>query len=160
MRARTGHITAGLLWTLGLLLIGSVTLAPRDAEARVDRFVRVRVSVANLRTGPSHQAALVRQAYQNEPLRVLGARGDWLQVRDAADAAAWINSELTDGRATAVIVRELVNVREHPGTGFPIVFTAERGVNLLVLKRSGRWLRVRHDVGEGWLHDSLVWGPP
>jgi SH3-like domain-containing protein len=160
MRARTGHITAGLLWTLGLLLIGSVCLAPRDADARVERFVRVKVSVANLRIGPSQRAELVRQAYQNEPLRVVGARGDWLQVRDVADAAAWINSELTDGRSAVVVVRELVNVREQPGTGFPIVFTAERGVNLLVLKRSGRWLRVRHDVGEGWLHDSLVWGPP
>jgi hypothetical protein len=35
---------------------------------------------------------------------------------------------------------------------------AERGVNLLVLDRAGRWLHVRHDVGDGWLHDSLAWG--
>jgi SH3-like domain-containing protein len=160
MRARTGHITAALLWTLGLFLIGSVCLAPRDADARVERFVRVKVNVANLRTGPSRRAELIRQAYQNEPLRVVGARGEWLEVRDVGDAAAWINSELTDRRSAVVVVRDFVNVREQPGTGFPVVFTAERGVNLLVLERSGRWLRVRHDIGEGWLHDSLVWGPP
>ena len=99
--------------------------------------------MANLRTGPSRRAELVRQAYENEPLRVVGARGDWLRVRDAADGAAWINSDLIDGRPTVVVVRDVVNVREQPGTGFPIVFTAERGVNLLVLERSGRWLRVR-----------------
>jgi hypothetical protein len=40
------------------------------------------------------------------------------------------------------------------------VFTAERGVNLLVLDRTGQWLSFRHEVGEGWLHDSLVWGAP
>jgi SH3-like domain-containing protein len=51
-------------------------------------------------------------------------------------------------------------VRREPGTGSPVAFTAERGVSLLVRGRSGRWLRVRHDVGEGWVHDSLVWGPP
>jgi SH3-like domain-containing protein len=59
-----------------------------------------------------------------------------------------------------VVVRDLVNVREQPGTEHPVVFTAERGVNLLVLARSDRWLHVRHEVGEGWIHDSLVWGPP
>jgi SH3-like domain-containing protein len=160
MRARTLHSTAVLFWTLGLLLAGSLSLAPRDAEARVERFVRVKVHVANLRTGPSRRAELVRQAYENEPLRVVGARGDWLRVRDAADGAAWINSDLIDGRPAVVVVRDVVNVREQNGTGFPIVFTAERGVNLLVLERSGRWLRVRHEVGEGWLHDSLVWGAP
>jgi SH3-like domain-containing protein len=160
MRVRTVHVTAGLAWILGLLLIGSVGLAPRDADARVERFVRVKVNVANLRVGPSRRAELVRQAYQNEPLRVVGARGDWLEVRDAGDAAAWIDARLTDGRAAAVVIRDLVNVRQQPGTGHPIVFTAERGVGLLVLERSGRWLRVRHDVGEGWIHDSLVWGPP
>jgi hypothetical protein len=51
MRARTLHSTAVLFWTLGLLLAGSLSLAPRDAEARVERFVRVKVHVANLRTG-------------------------------------------------------------------------------------------------------------
>ncbi len=65
-----------------------------------------------------------------------------------------------DGRPAVVVVRDVVNVRERPGTEHPIAFTAERGVNLLVLERAGRWLHVQHDVGEGWLHDSLVWGSP
>jgi SH3-like domain-containing protein len=155
------HVTHGLLWTLGLLLLlGNVCLLPREAHARAERFVRVRVDVANLRARPSRQAELVRQAYENEPLRVVGGQGEWLEVRDASDGSAWINAGLIDGRSAVVVVRDVVNVREAPGTGSPVVFTAERGVNLLVLDRSGRWLRVRHEVGEGWIHDSLVWGPP
>jgi SH3-like domain-containing protein len=148
-----------LLLVLGLALSGAMSL-PRDAHARAQRFVRVKVDIANLRVRPSRQAELVRQAYENEPLRVVGGKGGWLEVRDAADEPSWVNAALTDGRRAVVVIRDLVNVREHPGTGNLVVFTAERGVNLLVLDRSGRWLRVWHKVGEGWIHDSLVWGPP
>ena len=156
MRART----AGS-WILGLLLVLGVTaLSARQADARTQRFVRVRVDVANLRAQPSGTAKLLRHAYENEPLRVIGARGQWIQVRDYADESAWIYGSLIDGRPAVVVVRNLVNVRALPGTEHPVVFTAERGVNLLLLERSGRWLHVRHEVGEGWLHDSLVWGPP
>jgi SH3-like domain-containing protein len=160
MRTRTAYSTHGLLWVLGLIVLGCTGFPPREAEARAARFVRVKVEVANLRVKPSRRSELVRRAYENEPLRVVGGRDDWLHVRDLSGETAWISAGLTDGRPAAVVVRDLVNVRQQPGTGHPVVFTAERGVNLLVLDRSGRWLRVRHDVGEGWLHDSLVWGPP
>ena len=156
MRARTADP-----WILGLLLVLGVTaLSARQADARTQRFVRVKVDVANLRTQPSGTAELLRHAYENEPLRVVGEQGQWIQVRDYADESAWIYGSLIDGRPAVVVVRDLVNVRQQPGTGHPVVFTAERGVNLLLLERSGRWLHVRHEVGEGWLHDSLVWGPP
>jgi SH3-like domain-containing protein len=156
MRTRT----AGL-WILGLLLVlGATALSARQADARAQRFVRVKVDVANLRAQPVGTAKLVRHAYENEPLRVVGAQGQWIQVRDFTDESAWIHGALIDGRPAVVVVRDLVNVRQQPGTGHPVVFTAEQGVNLLLLERSGRWLHVRHEVGEGWLHDSLVWGHP
>ena len=158
---RTPQMTENLGRVITLLTLLTVTAMPvREAEPRLQRFVRVQVDVANLRARPSVQAEKVRSAYENEPLRVVGQRGQWLEVRDATDDGAWIFAPLTDGRPAAVVVRDVVNVRERPGTGHPIAFTAERGVNLLVLGREGRWLRVRHDVGEGWVHDSLVWGPP
>ncbi len=97
---------------------------------------------------------------ENEPLHVVGRQEQWLAVRDVAGETTWIYAPLTDGRPAVVVVRDVINVRERPGTGHPIAFTAERGVNLLVLERAGRWLHVKHEVGEGWLHDSLVWGSP
>jgi len=162
MRVRTvAHTTGGLRWVFVLLaLLGAATLPAGEADARAQRFVRVKVNVANLRARPSPEAEKVRAAYENEPLRVVGRQGQWFEVQDAGGTGAWIHAPLTDGRPAVVVVRDVVNVRERPGTGHPIAFTAERGVNLLVLDRAGRWLHVQHDVGEGWLHDSLVWGLP
>jgi len=161
MRTRTAPPTAdGLRWVLTLLTLLGAALPARAVDAGPQRFVRVKVDVANLRARPSPTAEQVRSAYENEPLHVVGQQGRWLEVRDVAGEAAWIYAPLTDGRPAVVVVRDVVNVREGPGTGHPIAFTAERGVNLLVLERAGRWLHVDHDVGEGWLHDSLVWGSP
>lgn len=153
-----GRLLLGLL-SLGLLPLGP-DLSPSEAAGRSQRFVRVKVSVANLRTAPSRDAQLVRRAHENEPLRVVGEQGEWVQVRDSVDEVAWIHAGLIDGKPAVVVVRHLVNVRERPGTENAVAFTAERGVNLRVLDRSGHWLRVRHDVGEGWILDSLVWGAP
>jgi SH3-like domain-containing protein len=162
MHTRTApQTTHGLRWALTLLTFVGVTALPaREVDAGPRRFVRVKVDVANLRARPSPTAEQVRSAHENEPLRVVGQQGRWLEVRDVAGDAAWIYAPLTDGRPAVVVVRDVVNVRERPGTEHPIAFTAERGVNLLVLERAGRWLHVQHDVGEGWLHDSLVWGSP
>ncbi len=162
MHTRTApQTTHGLRWGLTLFaLLGATALPAREVDAGPQRFVRVKVDVANLRARPSPTAERIRSAYENEPLRVVGRQEQWLAVRDVAGEAAWIYAPLTDGRPAVVVVRDVVNVRERPGTGHPIAFTAERGVNLLVLERAGRWLHVQHEVGEGWLHDSLVWGSP
>jgi SH3-like domain-containing protein len=162
MRTSTAlQTTHGLRWGLTLLaFVGATALPARETDAGPPRFVRVKVDVANLRARPSATAERVRSAHENEPLHVVGQRGQWLEVRDIAGEAAWVYAPLTDGRPAVVVVRDVVNVRERPGTEHPIAFTAERGVNLLVLERAGRWLHVQHDVGEGWLHDSLVWGLP
>jgi SH3-like domain-containing protein len=152
-------MTDHLLSMLVLLsFVGPIVLPTRPADAGTRRIVRVKVNVAHLRARPSATAEKVRDAYENEPLRVVGWRGRWLEVRDAAGNAAWIFAPLIDGRPAIVVRGDVVNVREGPGTEHPIAFMAERGVNLLVLDRAGRWLHVRHDVGDGWLHDSLAWG--
>jgi SH3-like domain-containing protein len=135
-------------------------LGPPGAGAATDGFVRVKVDTANLRTGPSLEADSVRYAFENEPLRVVARQGEWLRVRDFEGHSAWIYASLTDRRPAVVVTRGIANVRARPGTSHPVVFTAERAVNLLVLDRTGRWLHVRHEVGEGWVHDSLVWGVP
>jgi SH3-like domain-containing protein len=159
MLQRSSPLAASSSLTFGLLvLLSAVVAGPIDARADADRFVRVRVETANLREGPSVEADFVRYAHESEPLLVVDRQEGWLKVRDADRQVAWIHEPLTDHRPAVVVTRDLVNVRTHPGTDHPIAFTAERGVNLLVLDRQGPWLHVEHDVGRGWVHSSLVWG--
>ncbi len=49
-----------------------------------------------------------------------------------------------------------VNMREGPGTGFPVVDVLSRGEGAEVLAVEGGWARVRSDGREGWMALSLL----
>ena len=52
------------------------------------------------------------------------------------------------------------NVREGPGTGFPIAFAAEPGTALTGYSYADEWIRVSDDTGRsGWVFRSLVARP-
>ena len=52
------------------------------------------------------------------------------------------------------------NVREGPGTGFPIVFAADSGTTLTAYSYIDEWLRISDDAGRGgWIFRALVSRP-
>ncbi|MDW7771427.1 MAG: SH3 domain-containing protein [Desulfobulbaceae bacterium] len=49
-----------------------------------------------------------------------------------------------------------VNMRSGPGTNYKVMWELSNGFPLIVLKRSGDWLRVRDFEGTiGWIHTSV-----
>ncbi|MDP9202858.1 MAG: SH3 domain-containing protein [Gemmatimonadota bacterium] len=52
------------------------------------------------------------------------------------------------------------NIREGPGTGFPVSFAAEAGTMLTGYSYADEWIRISDETGRsGWIFRSLV-GPP
>src|ERR1700680_406812 len=52
------------------------------------------------------------------------------------------------------------NVREGPGTNFPVSFTAEAGSAITGFSFADEWVRVADDTGRtGWIHQTLVARP-
>jgi SH3-like domain-containing protein len=141
------------------LLAGAVIAASTAALAEPESFVRVKVETANVRGGPSTRAALLRQAYENDPLRVVERRGAWLRVVDFTGQPGWIHTSLTDPARAVMVARRSVNVRSGPGTRYEIRFSAEHGVGFRVIDVRGEWLHVEHADGDrGWIYRPLVWG--
>lgn len=145
-------------WRGPLLLLGVVALVGL-AVASSTAVVRVKVDTANVREGPGTQFDRAWQAYENYPLKVVDRDGSWLKALDFEGSRGWIYAPLTDGEPAVVVEAKVANVRSGPGTQYPVVFTAERGVAFLVLEEKGKWLKVEHaDGDQGWIHESLVWG--
>jgi SH3-like domain-containing protein len=144
----------------GTWLLGTVALVLAGVSAAEDAaFVRVTAEAANVRKSPARSAELLRQAFEDDPLRVIASRGAWLKVRDFEGQEGWIHSRLTDGRATVIVTAAVANVRSGPGTAHAVTYTAERGVAFRVAGTRGEWLRVTHaDGARGWIHRELVWG--
>ncbi|MFQ5520923.1 MAG: SH3 domain-containing protein [Candidatus Methylomirabilia bacterium] len=144
----------------GLLLVLGVAVLPYPAAVHAATFVRVKVERANVREGPGKQFKRVWQAYKNDPLRVVGRDGQWLEVEEFEGYKGWIYAPLTDAKPAVIVkgVRETANIRQGPGRDHPVVFRADRGVSFQLLEKKGEWLQIQHADGDrGWIHESLVW---
>lgn len=125
------------------------------------QIVTVNIRTAAIQSSPSPtEAYVVLEAPRNYPLAVLGQRDDFLEVRDFLGRQGWISSSAVAADADGVVVAAAsMNVRQGPGTGYPVVFRAEQGVAFDVLEEKDDWLHVRHEGGQtGWLYKPLTWG--
>jgi uncharacterized coiled-coil protein SlyX len=80
-----------------------------------------------------------------------------LRGRPGRNAASLRSGELPFAVALRLQALGQSNVREGPGTGFPVAFTAERGTPLVGHSYAGDWVRVSDESGRaGWIHRALV----
>jgi hypothetical protein len=94
-----GEVTSPLFrdTLLGILLhkhipvIDSITVLPDTSKLAKTKGV-ITVSVANLRSNPSHSAELVSQAVLGTPVEILKKRGGWLFIRTPDRYLSWTNS--------------------------------------------------------------------
>ncbi|MFQ5849363.1 MAG: SH3 domain-containing protein [Candidatus Binatia bacterium] len=141
------------------LLSVFISLILVEAAALAAEMVRVKVRMANLRSGPGTHFEKVWKVPRNYPFRVLKREGRWLKVRDFEGFEDWIYGPLTDHKPAVVVKVKRANIRKGPGTNYPVVFQTDWGVPFRVLKKKGKWLKVRHDDGDkGWIFQKLVWG--
>lgn len=142
-----------------LLILVSVLLAT-PVLAQSEAFVRVKVEIANVREGPGTSFSRLWRAYENDPLKVVERKGEWLSVEDFEGMKGWIYSPLTDTQPAVIVkaVKEWANVRSGPGSKHSVAFRADRGVSFRLLDKKGKWLHIQHADGDkGWVHASLVW---
>lgn len=118
----------------------------------------VKVSVANIRSGPGEQYDALWQVGMYHPLRIIEKKGGWYRFRDFEKDEGWVHRSLVAELDTVITINEKCNIRSGPSTRQAVAFTAEKGVPFKVLERRKDWIRVAHaDGDQGWIHKSLVW---
>jgi len=141
-------LLAGLL-LLSLLPVGSVLAASR---------LSVKVNLANVRAAPSKKAEILWQVARYHPFVVVSRQGDWYKCQDFEGDTGWLSQKVLSQASTVITIKDNCNVRSGPGTRNRILFVVDREVPLKVIKRQGRWIKIRHEDGDqGWIHSSLVW---
>ena len=93
------------------------------------------------------------------PLKVVGRRGEWLQVQDFENDKGWILGTLTGKTAYHIVKAKTANVRTAPSTSSRIVGKVSYGDTLRTLERRTGWVKVQRDGGiRGWVSRKLLWG--
>jgi len=68
---------------------------------------------------------------------------------------------IAQARDMVSVDRAEINMREGPGTDHPAIWVLARGYPLQVLRRTGKWLRVRDFEGDrGWVYRALTGTSP
>lgn len=123
----------------------------------------VRVSTANLRSGPGTEYEEMWQVHKYMPLKKVGVSlsGYWYAVRDVDGDVNWIYKSLvTNQYHCAVVKSEIVNIRTGPGTAYDKKFSepARRYDSFRVLKTKGAWVKVKDEWNNiGWIHNNFLW---
>jgi SH3-like domain-containing protein len=120
--------------------------------------VSVNVPLANVRSGPGTGSEILWKVEKYHPLEIVSKSGDWYQFRDFEGDTGWIFKGLVRNYASVIVIKNNVNVRSGPGTGYDIIFKVEKGVPFRVMERKDNWIKIRHSDGDdGWIYKSLVW---
>lgn len=119
----------------------------------------IAVHGANVRSGPGTDHQILWSVGKYYPVDTMKRSGNWYKIRDFEGDMGWIHRSLLKKIPAVIVKRTIVNVRKGPGTNFRVVFQAKKGVSFRLLKRKGKWFKVRHEDGDvGWIHRNLVWG--
>jgi len=125
----------------------------------VPRFVSLKFSKVNGRTGPSRDHPIAWQ-YQRRglPLLIVAETEMWRKVRDISGDEAWVRKPALSGART-VIAKELTSVRSRPNASAREIARIDQNALLRLEACKDGWCEVKSESGlKGWSRQDMLWG--
>ncbi len=176
IRARD-HVATRLGWGLGVtaaalaLTIGTARAGeddPRPAAAPMTRAApaatarsigTVRVTAANVRSGPGKDFPVVRTVHHGARFTIEAHEGEWFRghIEDVSKVG-WVAGRYVTRDANAAHVdADALHVRTEPRLGAPILFRVFRGQPVTVHETQGDWIRIENGAQQTvYIYAELV----
>lgn len=125
----------------------------------VPRFVSLKFSKVNGRTGPSRQHPIAWQ-YQRRglPLLIVAETEMWRKVRDITGDEAWVRKPALSGSRT-VLALESTTLRSRPDPSARKVALTDSKALLRLKDCKDGWCEVKAENGiKGWARQDALWG--
>jgi SH3-like domain-containing protein len=157
----TGATTLlAVLLAASLLLVAPVRAAPDATGLPVPRFVSLRASEANMRTGPGEQYP-IKWTYRRSglPLEITAEYDHWRRVRDWQGTEGWMHVSMLSSRRALIIVGSTRILRTEPAQDSVPAAKLENQVigKLLRCNKDSDWCRVEVETVSGWLRRGDFW---
>jgi len=139
----------------------TATRAPNPSGLEIPRWVSIRASEVNIRTGPGARYPIdwVLQ-FRDLPVEVVGEFENWRQVRAQDATTGWVHKSMLSGSRTASIAVARARVMQKPDSDAPVAAFVEEGVVVALDACAPEWCRIAiasHGV-EGWIPRAALWG--
>jgi SH3-like domain-containing protein len=125
----------------------------------VPRFVSLKYSKVNGRTGPSREHPIAWQ-YQRRglPLLIVAETEMWRKVRDISGDEAWVQKPALSGSRTALAL-QITSLRSRPDARAREVARTEPQALLRLQNCRDGWCEVKSENGlKGWAREEALWG--
>jgi len=150
-----------------VVLSGAIDFSPsafaqtNGSGLPLPRFVSLRASEVNMRTGPGVQYP-VEWVYRRQalPVEVVAEYGTWRKVRDWQGTQGWVHQSMLSGRRAMIVTGKVRTLRSRQSVKSPPVAKLEPGVigRLVECPEGGAWCRIEISGREGWLRRVEFWG--
>ena len=145
------------LWLVIMMLTVSVSAVWAATPGVVD------VNALNLRSGPGHGYQIISTLSQSTPLVIMSESGEWKQVVTSSGLSGWVfgqyivaDQSFQTGSHNVIVRATRLNVRQGPGTTYPVVTTLVEGQLTQVTGKIGEWFQVRVSGKTGFIHQEWV----
>lgn len=141
---------------------GVIHAAPEPLAAGFRGFTAtVLGDVCNVRREPHTGSEILGTVTQGSSLGILAFQDNWAKVRfqgrDGWIAGWLIDIDLRAAGVSAKITRTDVNLRQGPGTEFPVRLVTQKGNVYPAEAKRGMWIRISLPGGESaWVSEGLV----
>jgi len=153
---------AGCMLIALLQFVGGNALAGdvgSETNLPIPRFVSLRSSEVNLRTGPGTMYPVDWVYVRRElPVEVIAEFDVWRKIRDWQGTTGWVHQSMLDGRRTVRISGSEQTLRREPDDAAVVVARLAPGVIGRLLECNDSWCRIEVDGNRGWLKRDEFWG--
>lgn len=147
--------------SLGIFcLLLATPAAAKPEKLPVPRFVSIKATEANIRTGPNVRYP-VKWVFvrKGEPVEITAEFEQWRKVRDKQGDDGWIHESMLSGRRQVIITGDKAPVLyRKPDTASPGIIRLEPEIRAELLACKMEWCRVEVEGHKGWIEKSRLWG--
>jgi len=152
-----GQCALAAFLLLTLALTGGALAAEKNAP--VPRFVSLRASEVNLRSGPGERYpiewVLTRKGL---PVEVVAEFDVWRKIRASDGTEGWVHERMVGSGRNVIIKGAERTLHAEPDAAAAPVARAEPGVIAHLVDCRGPWCRIETQGIKGWVKRDEIWG--
>ena len=129
-------------------------------ELQIPRFVSIKSSEANIRTGPNVRYP-IKWVFvkKNEPVEIVAEFEHWRKIRDKSGDEGWVHESMLSGKRNAIIIGDKKQIAfNKPSINASGVFFIEPEVRVELLLCNNKWCKISVENMKAWIDRSILWG--
>ena len=131
------------LFAIGLLLITLTGQAAAQTGLPLPRFVSLRASEVNMRTGPGVRYPIQwKLVYRHMPVEIVAEFENWRKIREWEGSVGWVHKSMLSGQRWVIIRKGKQTLRGSTKPDAPVVARIEKKVIGKVEKCDARWGKI------------------